>query len=212
MWQRSKLTSLGGLAWLASAACWAVGPGCAEHSATVEIVNFTGPEKGDSYYQHFPDAWFRKTAAGDYEILLESSEPMDTAGRDVLRQSMFIRVLWRPVPGKTFTEASQINAHIYYQMEVSDAGSAMVVAAGPKKLICWQGSGFVSFSMDHAGNIMQGRIEQAVVQPRSQTTDRTAGKLIPPSVGRGRLTGRFRARRGPGPIAEYKVTRARACP
>jgi len=187
----------------AAVATYLASAGCAAQTTSIEITTFTDGVRAESYYHHFTSAWFRPTAVGEYEILFESSEPITSLGQNVLRQSLFMRMLWKPIPGKTFMHPSQINAQIDYQMDVSPEPNAQVVSATPKSLICYQGSGFVSLSPDHTNQVITGSIEQAILEPRRQIGERTLGKLI--------LKGTFRARRAVEPIAAYKVTRAMAC-
>lgn len=177
----------------------AVGVGCAQPRTRIEVTRFSDPPQ--TYYQEFASVWFRKTAAGEFEILLESGEPV--AERDILRQSVYIRVFWRPLPGKTYAEATQINAQVTYYMELSPPDTGQVVSAAPRGRFCHTGSGFVSLSLDRTGHVMRGRIEQATLEPVGPADDRSLGKMI--------LSGTFRADRGVEPIAVYKVTRAKHC-
>jgi len=169
--------------------------GCRQETNRIVVTAYSDPHSPEQYYQDFDRAAFSSSGAGQYEILLESSEGMDTFGRQVLYQALHGRIFWRPLPGKTYAEASQINAQIDYQLRLASAESAEVSSQTPRSPIYYQGSGFISFSFNRDRTVMRGRIERALLEPRNAEISR----LI--------LKGKFTARRNPQLIAEYKITK-----
>ncbi|NLX07332.1 MAG: hypothetical protein GXY33_19505 [Phycisphaerae bacterium] len=180
-----------------------LGAGCQQHYGRLTVVSYRDPGRPTTYYQSFPDAWFSQLPSGDYQILLASSEPINSLDRDVLEQTMFIRVFWTPIPGKTFAESSQINAGIDYRIRVADPADAPVVSQRPKTMICYKGSGFVSFSPDPSGRGLKATLEHAVLRPAEESDEPALGRLI--------VKGQFRARKAEGQIADYRIRAAEAC-
>jgi len=179
--------------------------GCANTSAMkfksdrgrVELTSYAQPDRPETYFQDFALAWFSSQPNGDIEILLETSQPIESLGYDVLQQSLYIHVLWTPIPGKTYAESTQINAQITYEMRVANTGQR-VRSASDDQPICYKGSGFVTFTTDWRGNGLTGKIERAGLEPQKSAPDLALGRLV--------LKGAFNAIRSAEAINEYKIT------
>lgn len=163
----------------------------------VELTSYAQADRPETYYQDFSLAWFHSQPDGDVEILLETSQPIESLGYDVLRQSLFIHVLWTPIPGKTYVESTQINAQFTYEMRVANPGQR-VRSATDDQPICYKGSGFVTFTTDWQGKVLSGNIERAMLEPQKSAPDLALGRLV--------LKGSFKAVRSSDAIDEYRVT------
>ena len=204
MWQRRRnngLGSLGVTGVLVMSA--ALVSSCQEKRGSFSVVSYGSEGEAERYYQDFGCGSFRETGTEGTEILLESREPIESKGGRILHQILYARVFWRAVPGKTFVESSQINAHLDYQLEVAEPPAPNVVSQRPKQVICYKGSGFITFEVGRTGQAMRGVIEEAVLEPYGGATDRRLGRLM--------LNGTFDARRSAKPIADYQAARNGNC-
>jgi len=170
--------------------------GCQYNRLT--LVNYADAEKPQTLEQAFSRSAFSKNAAGEYEILLQSSEPI-AQGRDrVLKQSVYAATLWNPIPGKTYAESSQINARIIYLVEIAPEPGSVVVSEGGKTILCYKGSGFISYALDRTGQTLTGRIEQALLAPAQKKGGYRLGTFD--------LSGDFKAVYDHGAVGEFKMT------
>lgn len=194
------------------AALLAVGPACRQHVNRVMVATYrTDLADPERFYQDFTEAWFASSGSGEYEILLRSSEPLRSSATssrpEILSQSLYCRIIWRPIPGRTFAEPSQINARVDYRLELAEPARSQVRSQGPTKLMYYKGSGFVSFKLDRAGKIMRGTIEQVVLDLHATSSgsgdDRTSGEVMRMIL----EDGKFQARLDPGRIADYRISR-----
>ena len=180
--------------------------GCRQQINRVSVLAYRpGPEKTEVFYQDFSQAWFVRSGRGEYQLLLENIEPIqsESSSHHMLRQSLYCRILWEPVPGKTFAESSQINARVEYRLDVAPPQEVAVTSQQPKTSLDYRGSGFVSFSLDRSGEIMRGTIEQAVLELEGSSSnhsekDKEMGRMV-------LKEGKFVARKAADQIAEYKI-------
>jgi hypothetical protein len=177
------------------------GGGCAYNQ--MRLVNYANSESPEVLSQSFGQASFGESATGETQILLQSSEPMTTADNRVLRQSIFVTTLWKPIPGKTYAEESQINARVVYLVEIAQCPDPTVATRKGPTVLCYKGTGFVSFDLDQTKQILTGKIERALLEP----THKTGGYRL----GTFELSGEFKAARNPGAIGEFKITSGNLC-
>jgi len=186
--------------WLLALAI-ALASGCQRPQTNLmTIVSYRAADRPETFYQRFSQAWFRQVNRGEFEILMASDEPISApGGGQVLRQELYAKVFWQPVPGKTFAESTQINTRFQYRLEtVADQGS-QVVAGRPASSVYYRGAGFISLELDRTGAVLSGSIEQATFEPRDRSQPGSLGKFI--------LHGPFSARRNNERIVDYLVTR-----
>ncbi len=169
----------------------------------MKLVNYANPETPEVLMQDFSQVWFAESGTGDYEILLRSSEPITREGNKVLRQMVYISTLWNPIPGKTYAESSQINAKMIYLVEIADRPGATVTTEGKGTILCYKGTGFVSYQLDRTGQIMTGSIEDAYLEPMTKRGTRRLGRF--------ELSGDFKAMKNRGAIGEFKITAGTFC-
>jgi hypothetical protein len=169
----------------------------------MKLVNYANSENRETLTQDFSQVWFTETGTGDFEILLQSSEPITREGNKVLRQMVFISTLWNPIPGKTYAESSQINAKMIYMVEIADRPGASVTSEGKGTILCYKGSGFVSYQLDRTGQVLTGSIEDSYMEPMAKSGTRRLGRF--------ELSGDFKAVKNRGAIGEFKITAGAFC-
>ncbi|NLE28055.1 MAG: hypothetical protein GX629_00115 [Phycisphaerae bacterium] len=172
--------------------------GCRTGSNSMVLVNYARPETPEKLGQTFNRGYFTCNAFGEYEILLESTEPISTENNQVLHQSLYLTTIWKPMPGRTYADSSQINAKMVYLVKIADHPDAAVVSQTGQATIRYQGTGFVVFDVDRSGNVLTGTIEQALMQPAHKKSNYRLGTF--------ELSGSFRAVKDPAAVAEYKLT------
>lgn len=169
----------------------------------MRLVNYVDPETPEVLTQNFNQVSFTEGGTGNYEILLQSSESITREGNKVLRQMVFITTLWNPIPGKTYAESSQINARVVYLVEILDRPGATVTTEGKGTILCYKGTGFVSYQLDRTGRVMTGSIEQAYLEPMAKHGTRRLGRF--------ELSGDFQATKNHGAVGEFKITAGAYC-
>jgi hypothetical protein len=162
------------------------------------LVNYARPEKPERLGQSFNHGYFTCNAFGEYEILLESSEPITRESDQILHQSLYVMTIWKPLPGRTYADSSQINARMVYLVKIGDNPDALVVSQTGEATLRYQGTGFISFETDRSGNVLTGTIEQSLLQPGHKKSSYRLGTF--------EMSGAFRAVKDPAALAEYKLT------
>ena len=172
------------------------GGGCRYNYNRMKLINYADPGRPEELYQNFSGGAFSQKSASEYEILLSSSEPMNQDGNEILKQTVFVTTIWRAIPGKTYAESSQINARLVYLVEIAEPPQSQVKTEGGKIVLRYKGSGFVSYQTDRSGNVLTGRIEQALMQP--------VGNKAKYRLDNFELSGNFKASKNQAAIAEFK--------
>jgi hypothetical protein len=172
--------------------------GCQTGSNIMVLVNYARPEKPERLGQNFNRGYFTCNAFGEYEILLESTEPIARGSDQILHQSLYVMTIWKPLPGRTYADSSQINARMVYLVKIGDNPDAPVVSQTGEATLRYQGTGFISFETDRSGNVLTGTIEQSLLQPSHKKSSYRLGTF--------EMSGAFRAVKDPAALAEYKLT------
>jgi len=171
------------------------GAGCSYNQ--MHLINYANAEKPEDLQQVFTQASFFDNSTGGYEILLQSTEPIDDSNDRVLRQAIYISTIWKPIPGKTYAETTQLNARIIYLVEIANRPGGVVQTQEETTFLCYKGSGFVSFAVDQTKQVLTGRIEQAILTPVHKSKSHRLGTF--------ELIGDFKAQRNPSAIGEFKI-------
>jgi len=172
--------------------------GCQQYNNTMKLVNYARSESPETLQQNFKDGYFSSNAFGEYEILLISDEPISQDGEKVMTQAIYATTLWKPIPGTTYAESSQINATIVYVVRIADKPDANIVSQSEEALLRYEGTGFLSFQTDPNENQMTGSIERAVLKPVHKRENYRLGTF--------ELEGSFKAVKDAGKVAEFKLT------
>ncbi len=186
---------------LAAGLIAAAGMGCTMTSNRMRLVNYVQPNQPEELYQNFSQGTFTKNSFGEYELLLENTEPIAQGESRILRQAIYATTIWDPIPGRTYAESSQINAKIMYIVDVDECEDSTVISQKSGKVLCYRGSGFISYQIDRTGNVLTGTIENAMLQPTH--------KYSHPRLGTFELSGNFRLVRDDAAISEFKISMKR---
>lgn len=151
--------------------------GCGVHPTAFEIVDYRDPGDAKRYRETFDEAYYDLDNQGNVNIVLRRSGGRSGAGESEVTQIVRIRSVWRPVPGKTGSNATQINATVSYYVAGGRIGDT------------FEGAGSVFFTQNRGKDILSGTLDRAVLRPKRQ--------LAPgdPLFGRTELSGEFRAAR-----------------
>lgn len=186
---RHAVSILMGLAALAAS-------GCSYNQ--MRLVNYADVENPEELQQAFTHASFEAATTGETTILLQTAEPMTAGENRILRQSIYVTTLWKPIPGKTYAEESQINARVIYLVEIAEQPGPTISSEKAATVLCYKGTGFVSYQLDRTGQTLTGSIERALLEPMYKGDGLRLGTF--------ELSGPFKATRNPGAIGEFRIT------
>ncbi len=151
--------------------------GCSGHPSAFEIVDYRDPGDVKRYRETFDEAYYDLDNQGNVNIVLRRAGGRSGPGESDVTQIVSIRGVWRPVPGKTGSHPTQINATVSYYIVGGRVGDT------------FEGAGSVFFTQNRGKNILRGTLDRAVLRPKRQ--------LAPgePLFARAELSGEFRAAR-----------------
>lgn len=153
--------------------------GCAVRPSTFEIVDYCDASDAKHYRETFDEAYYDLDQQGNVNIVVRRSGGRRGAGESDVTQIIRIRSVWRPVPGRTGSHTTQINATVSYYIVGGRIGDT------------FEGAGSVFFTQNRGKNTLRGSLDYAVLRPQRQ--------LAPgePLFARAELSGSFRAVRDP---------------
>jgi len=153
------------------------GLGCTGRVSTFEIVDYRDPGDAKRYRETFDEAYYDLDNQGNVNIVLRRTGGRSGAGETEVTQIVRIRSVWRPVPGKTGSRATQINATVSYYVVGGRIGDT------------FEGAGSVYFTQNRGKDVLNGTLDRAVLRPKRQLTP------AEPLFARTELSGEFRAAR-----------------
>jgi len=150
--------------------------GCAVRPTTFEIVDYHDAGDAKRYQETFDEAYYDLDEHGNVNIVLRRTNTGQGGEQDVT-QIIRIRSVWRPVPGRTASHRTQINAAVSYFVTGGRIGDT------------FEGAGAVFFRQNRGKTILAGTLDHSVLRPKRQ--------LAPgePLFARAELSGTFRATR-----------------
>ena len=156
--------------------------GCAWPGSGFTIIDHRADGGTGHYQEQFTEGYYAVDGAGNVDIVLRRHEPSQVAPREFVTQVLHIRSMWKPLPGWTTAEASQVNAVVAYAV-LSGAEGGLFEGAG------------AAFFVADDGSDMTGKLERAWVKP--------VGTLrgSPPLFHRAELQGSFDAKHDPRQVA-----------
>jgi len=165
--------ALGGLA-------VAVGAGCAKPPwpfepfvSKLEIADFRDAQNIRRYQEEFPEAFYNLDGHGNLTLVLRRKGGESGDGGNIA-QVVRVRSVWRPVPNRSVSHRTQINAVMSYYVVGGRVGDT------------FEGAGAVFFQVGD-GDVLEGSIDHAVLRAKRQLS---AGEPLFP---RAELSGKFRA-------------------
>ncbi len=153
--------------------------GCFPRPSAIEIVDYRDPGDAKRYRETFDEAYYDLDNQGNVNIVLRRWGGRPGGGESEVTQIVSIRGVWRSVPGKTTSHATQINATVSYYVVGGRVGDT------------FEGAGSVFFAQDRKKGTLNGTLDRAVLRPKRQLA---TGE---PLFGRTELSGAFRAARDP---------------
>lgn len=146
--------------------------GCGRTETRFDIYSTSDRDHPERFTEFFEPGAFSVSSLSNWRIVFDMPEVLiqvedaapanspegDAAAEPIVRtvpmaQYVKIEMFWRPLPGSTYAESSQINASIVY---------CLVTAADT---ISYEGAGFVFFKRSRDGKTITGRIESATLVP-----------------------------------------------
>lgn len=152
--------------------------------ARVELSTLDDAGRTQNHYAEFQRASYRRSSGGLIELVLESDQPSKVDPKQVITQIVYIKSYWLPIPGRTYMEATQINAEIQYAMLTPPTG------------IRYDGAGFVSYKLKKGSDKLNGELESGTMAPRLRMGDATE------PFGPARLQGKFKAENNPREVVK----------
>ena len=154
--------------------------GCGPRTTEFHVTDHRPDQPPEHYFETFDECYYCLDAQGHADIVARRHPPRRIAaegGPDPATQVVHIRQVWLAVPGRTFAEASMINATVSY------------LIVGPSGGAAFDGGGFCTFTENRKGTEIRGRLESSTLRARHGVD--TGNELF----GRASVTGTFRAQR-----------------
>lgn len=151
--------------------------GCSIRPSTFEIVDYRESGNAKHYRETFDEAFYDLDQQGNVNIVIRRAGHRRGAGESDVDQVVRIRSVWRSVPGRTGSHATQINATVSYYIVGGRIGDT------------FEGAGSVFFTQNRRKNTLTGSLDHAVLRPKRQLS---SGEPIFASA---ELSGEFRATR-----------------
>jgi hypothetical protein len=106
------------------------------------------------HYTEFRRAHYRLSPGGLIELVLQAERPSTVDPTQTINQVLYVKMFWNPQPGRSYVEATQINAHVQFAMLTPPTG------------VRFDGSAFVTYKLDEKTGKLTGWIESGSLQPR----------------------------------------------
>ena len=153
--------------------------GCRTPVTQLHILALRDPSMPRQYYSRFDESSYRFDALGNLDLVLRGMNESSTDTGELITEVVHVHVFWKPIPGRTFANASMTNAKITYA--ITTEAVAML----------YEGGGFLSFKLGRNKESMKGRLESAQLAPARRRGN--ARDLFGPA----QVTGTFSATRNP---------------
>jgi len=151
--------------------------GCVTPSNSFDITDHRDPFQDRQYHENFDEAYYDLDSEGNVQIVLRRTRPMGNDPKEPLTQVIHLKTFWRPIPGRTVAERTQINGFVSYLIVGGGVGAT------------FEGAGSVFMHQNKKGSVLTGTMEYAVLKPKRRLA---ADNDI---FAQAELKGHFRARR-----------------
>ncbi|HNQ22430.1 MAG TPA: hypothetical protein PKK06_04985 [Phycisphaerae bacterium] len=157
----------------------ACGTGCLPAATnTVQLLDCRDPAEPVRYRETFPVAYYDLDDHGNLHLVLQKTDERQPGPEHAIEQVIWVQSVWRPRPGRTVADATQINGQVFYQVRTADG------------VFRWRGAGSVFFDEAGSGKALNGVVDQAVLAAVAEGDAEAAG-------GRLEMSARFAATRDP---------------
>lgn len=128
--------------------------GCESPQSQMQIVDYGDPGGARQLSLEFDDSVYRIAPDGNLTLVLRSSADRE-AGRGA-EQVVYVKTVWKSIPGETFAGETQINGIVTYAVLGRGVDST------------YEGAGAVYFWTDPWTGVASGRLSRAILLPRRQ--------------------------------------------
>jgi hypothetical protein len=133
--------------------------GCASHPPQIQLTTYDEDGCPDCHHASFSQAAYRASAGGLLEMVLETESPSSVDPTQTIRQVVYLKTMWYPQPGRTYVEATQIDARMLY-----------AILTPPTGIRC-DGSAMLTYKWNNAGKVIKAHIESGTLVPKYRMGD-----------------------------------------
>jgi len=158
--------------------------GCASEPMRVHLTTYDETGAAQEHYADFTRAYYTTGPNGLMAWALSTEQPSPDDPTQIVTQIVHIREIWKTRPGKTFANASQINAQVRYAILTPPTG------------VRYDGSAFITYKSKRFSDVQICEIEAGRLTPSKRMGDVT----VP--FGPARFNGTFEATENQATVAE----------
>jgi hypothetical protein len=158
--------------------------GCSSQATRLILTTYDETGREQHHYADFNRVAFLVNPSGLLELGMRVEQPSKTDPTQMITQLIHIKEVWKPQPGRTAVESSQINVELRYAILTPPTG------------VRYDGAGFVFAKIAKDAKTVTGEIESGRLAPAY----RMANAALP--FGPARFTGTFKAVNNPGEVIE----------
>ena len=151
--------------------------GCARSGSVFEIVDYRPDGPPHRYQEVFSEAFYEFDGTGNVDVVLRRSQPSAERADLEITQIIHLRSVWRPIPGETVADRTQINGTVTYCIISGNLGAT------------FEGAGSIFFTHNERKDLLKGSLDLAMLRPTRQLTSTSD------FFDKAELSGRFTARR-----------------
>jgi hypothetical protein len=158
--------------------------GCSSESTRLHLTTYDEAGREQHHYADFSRVAFLVDPSGLLELGMRVEQPSKLDPTQTITQLIYMKEVWKPQPGRTAIEKTQINVQVQYAILTPPTG------------VRYDGAGFVYATIAKDAKTVTGQIESGRLAP----SYRMANAAMP--FGPARFTGTFRAVNNPGEVME----------
>lgn len=129
--------------------------GCGPRHSAAELKSFKDPYFPEIYTINFDECVYRIDPSGDHHLAAVATHRMSDDSAEI-RQFLDVRVYWKPVPGKTPSNSTTLDAMLRYAIQT------------PSGIAIYKGSGFVYLKKRRWSDKLIGRLEAGSLRLETQ--------------------------------------------
>ncbi len=158
--------------------------GCSSESTRLHLTTYDDGGREQHHYADFSRVAFLVNPSGLLELGMRVEQPSKMDPTQMITQLIYLKEVWKPQPGRTAVEKTQVNVQVEYAILTPPTG------------VRYDGAGFVFAKIAKDTRTVSGQIESGRLAP----SFRMGNAAMP--FGPARFTGTFRAANNPGEVME----------
>lgn len=158
--------------------------GCSSEATRLHLTTYDETGREQHHYADFSRVAFLVNPSGLLELGMRVEQPSKMDPTQTITQLIHLKEVWKPLPGRTAVEKTQINVQVQYAILTPPTG------------VRYDGAGFVFAKIAKDAKTVTGQIESGRLSPSYLM----ANAAMP--FGPARFTGTFRAVNNPGEVME----------